>query len=83
MSGTVVIEGGTNWLEDNDWILNLAEKQRSIVAFIGNLSGTAIRKGATVPVWDDMSDSGWKCAGYQRTLSSAVSGSEDVLSPTT
>lgn len=54
MSGTVVIEGGTNWLEDNDWILKLAEKHRSVVAFIGNLSGTAILKGTTVPVWDDM-----------------------------
>lgn len=54
MRGTVVVEGGTNWLEDNDWILNLAEKHRSIVGFIGNLSGTGIEKGTAVPVWDDI-----------------------------
>jgi L-fuconolactonase len=54
MKGTVVVEGGTNWLEDNDWILKLAETFNSIVGFIGNLSGTAIEQGTAVPVWDDI-----------------------------
>jgi L-fuconolactonase len=54
MKGTIVVEAGTNWLEDNDWILKLAESYRSIVGFIGNLSGTAIEQGSTVPVWDNM-----------------------------
>lgn len=54
MKGTVVVEAGTNWLEDNDWILKLAEQHRSIVGLIGNLSGTAIEQGIAVPVWEDM-----------------------------
>jgi L-fuconolactonase len=54
MRGTIVIEAGTNWLEDNDWILKLAERYRSIVGFIGNLSGTAIEQGSIVPVWDNI-----------------------------
>jgi len=53
MSGTVVVEA-TSWLEDNDWILVLAERHRSIVGLIGNLSGTAVEQGAAVPVWNDM-----------------------------
>lgn len=53
MKGTVVVEA-SSWLEDNDWILNLAEKYRYIVGFVGNLSGTAIVKGAEVSVWDDL-----------------------------
>jgi L-fuconolactonase len=55
MNGTIVVEAGTNWLEDNDWILMLADRYRSIVGLIGNLSGTAIDKGKTVPVWDNIS----------------------------
>ena len=54
MKGTIVVEAGTNWLEDNDWILKQAERYRSIVGLIGNLSGTAIEQGSTVPVWDNM-----------------------------
>ncbi|MFZ5832188.1 MAG: amidohydrolase family protein [Planctomycetota bacterium] len=53
MRGTVVVEA-SNWLEDNDWILELAERHRSIVGFIGNLSGTAIEQGEEVAVWDDI-----------------------------
>ena len=34
---TVVVEA-SNWLEDNQWILDLAAKNRSIVGFIGHLS---------------------------------------------
>lgn len=33
---TVVVEA-SNLLEDNDWILNLAAKEKSIVGFVGNL----------------------------------------------
>ena len=54
MKGTVVVEAGTSWLEDNDWILMLADRYHSIVGFIGNLSGTAIGQGVAVPVWADM-----------------------------
>ena len=54
MNGTIVVEAGTSWLEDNDWILMLADRYRSIVGFIGNLSGTAIEQGVAVPVWADM-----------------------------
>jgi L-fuconolactonase len=54
MSGTVVVEAGTSWLEDNDWILKLAERYPSIVGLIGNLSGTAVDQGVIVPVWDNM-----------------------------
>jgi L-fuconolactonase len=54
MRGTIVVEAGTNWLEDNDWILMMAERYHSIVGLIGNLSGTAIKNETTVPVWDDM-----------------------------
>jgi len=50
MKGTVVVEAGTSWLEDNDWILMLADRYHSIVGFIGNLSGTAIGQGVAVPV---------------------------------
>ena len=53
MKGTVVVEA-SSWLEDNYWILNLAEKYKYLVGFIGNLSGTTIVKGAEVSVWDDM-----------------------------
>jgi L-fuconolactonase len=55
ISGTVVVEAGTNWLEDNDWILTLAESNRSIAGLIGNLSGTAIEDGSPVSVWNDIS----------------------------
>lgn len=34
---TVVVEA-SNWLEDNQWILDLAAKNKSIVGFIGNLA---------------------------------------------
>lgn len=54
MKGTVVVEAGTSWLEDNDWILMLADRYHSIVGFIGNLSGTAIGQGVAIPVWADM-----------------------------
>jgi len=54
ISGTVVVEAADNWLEDNDWILKLAANYPFIAGYIGNLSGTAIEKGNTVPVWDDM-----------------------------
>ena len=29
-------------------------RRKTIAGFIGNLSGTAIEHGTTVPVWDDM-----------------------------
>lgn len=54
MSGTIVIEADASWMEDNDWILKIAESYPFIVGFIGNLSGTAIEQGASVSVWDDM-----------------------------
>jgi L-fuconolactonase len=54
MRGTIAVEAGTDWLEDNDWILMMAEQHHSIVGLIGNLSGKAIRNGTTVPVWGDM-----------------------------
>ncbi len=54
MTGTIVVEAGTNWLEDNDWILKLSLQHRSIVGLIGNLSGTAIENGTAVPVWDNL-----------------------------
>lgn len=34
---TVVVEASP-WVEDNDWILNLAEKDKSILGLIGNVS---------------------------------------------
>src|SRR4051812_33076628 len=37
ISGTVVIEASP-WLEDNQWILDLAATSPAIVAFVGNLS---------------------------------------------
>ena len=37
---TVVVEA-SKLLEDNDWILNLAEKEKSIVGFVGNLQPTS------------------------------------------
>lgn len=66
MSGTVVVEGGTPWLEDNDWILDLAERHKSIVGFIGNLSGTAIENGKAVPVWDDITRFGQELRRLER-----------------
>lgn len=54
IKGTIAVEAGTDWLEDNDWILMMAARHHSIVGLIGNLSGTAIKNGAAVPVWDDM-----------------------------
>ena len=66
MTGTVVVEGGTPWLEDNDWILSLAERHKSIVGFIGNLSGTAIESGKPVPVWDDINRFGQEVRRLER-----------------
>ena len=66
MRGTIVIEGGTPWLEDNDWILSLAERHKSIVGFIGNLSGTAIENGKPVPVWDDLTRFGQEVRRLER-----------------
>jgi predicted TIM-barrel fold metal-dependent hydrolase len=66
MKGTVVVEGGTPWLEDNDWIINLAERHKSIVGFIGNLSGTAIENGKVVPVWDDITRFGQEVRRLER-----------------
>jgi L-fuconolactonase len=66
MRGTVVVEGGTPWLEDNDWILSLAERHKSIVGFIGNLSGTAIESGKPVPVWDDINRFGQEVRRLER-----------------
>lgn len=66
MRGTVVVEGGTPWLEDNDWILSLAERHKSIVGFIGNLSGTAIQSGKPVPVWDDIDRFGQEVRRLER-----------------
>jgi predicted TIM-barrel fold metal-dependent hydrolase len=37
VNGTVVVEA-SSWLEDNQWILNLAERERFIVGFVGNLA---------------------------------------------
>ena len=37
---TVVVEASP-LIEDNDWILNLAEKEKSIVGFVGNVSPTS------------------------------------------
>jgi L-fuconolactonase len=37
VTGTVVVEASP-WIEDNDWILGLAEKDQVIVGFVGNLS---------------------------------------------
>ena len=36
VTGTVVVEAST-WVEDNQWILNLAENEPFIVGFVGNL----------------------------------------------
>lgn len=36
MTGTVVVEA-SGWLEDNDWILSLAQTEKAIVGFVGNL----------------------------------------------
>ena len=36
---TVVVEA-SQWVEDNQWILDLAAKEKSIVGFIGNLDPT-------------------------------------------
>ena len=66
MRGTVVVEGGTPWLEDNDWILSLAERHKSIVGFIGNLSGTAIENGKPVPVWNDLTRFGQEIRRLER-----------------
>jgi len=37
VTGTVIVEASP-WVEDNQWILDLAEKDRFIVGFVGNLS---------------------------------------------
>lgn len=37
ITGTVVVEAST-WVEDNGWILDLAEKESFIVGFVGNLN---------------------------------------------
>jgi predicted TIM-barrel fold metal-dependent hydrolase len=55
MTGTVVVEAGTAWLEDNDWILALAERHPAIVGLVGNLSGDVIEAGRSVPIWEDLS----------------------------
>ena len=36
VTGTVVVEAST-WVEDNQWILDLAENEPFIVGFVGNL----------------------------------------------
>ncbi len=36
ITGTVVVEA-SGWLEDNDWILSLAQTEKVIVGFVGNL----------------------------------------------
>lgn len=54
ITGTVVVEAGTNWLEDNDWVLKLSNQYPFIVGLIGNLSGTAVENGIIVPVWDNL-----------------------------
>ena len=36
VGGTVVVEASP-WLDDNDWILNLADRDRLIAGFVGNL----------------------------------------------
>jgi len=33
MNGTVVVEAGTSWLEDNDWILMLAGRYLALQYF--------------------------------------------------
>ena len=37
VAGTVVVEASA-WLEDNQWILDLAERERFIVGFVGHLN---------------------------------------------
>jgi predicted TIM-barrel fold metal-dependent hydrolase len=44
ITGTVVIEASP-WLEDNQWILDLAATSPSIVAFVGNLSEVLGKSG--------------------------------------
>lgn len=39
VGGTVVVEASP-WLDDNEWILNLADREQFIVGFVGNLDPT-------------------------------------------
>lgn len=53
---TVVVEA-SQWVEDNQWILDLAEKEKCIVGFVGNLDpndaafGAHLRRFAKNPVF--------------------------------
>jgi L-fuconolactonase len=37
VTGLVVVEAGTTWLEDNQWVLDLAAHDPMIVGYVGNL----------------------------------------------
>lgn len=53
---TVVVEA-SEWVQDNDWILNLAAQEKSIVGFVGNLEpmkpdfGSQLRRLAENPLF--------------------------------
>ncbi len=42
ITGTLVVEA-SSWIEDNDWVLALAEKEKTIIGLVGNFD----------EVWDD------------------------------
>ncbi len=60
---TIVIEA-SKLVEDNDWILNLAEKEKAIIGFIGNLQPAApdfaghLKRLATNPIFRGIRVSG-------------------------
>lgn len=52
VSGTVVVEA-SEWVEDNQWILDLAEKEPFIVGFVGNLQPGSEDFGANLDRFSD------------------------------
>jgi L-fuconolactonase len=76
VTGTVVVEASP-WVEDNQWILELAEREKSIVGFVGQLTpgrpefAAQLKRFAANPIYRGIRVGAWD--------RSALSGQSDLV----